>query len=168
MCNWLLSIIDFYERQNNFDNFNILQNVMIFLMVINRLDLLQEMYLEDKHYRVLFKGLCTISKYKNTDVWPQFVSVQETFLIDYSVKSRFVDFLKKLQREASSLRTPVPEILFSFPVLNFVHGTWTPFKILSELPTLDSKIRAALAYFKQVTARWYVNVMYSVCVYCCH
>jgi len=166
MYHWLLSVINSYERQNNFEKFNILQNVMILLMVINKLDLLQELHLEDKHYRVLFKGLCTISDYKNTKGWPQFVSVQETFLMNYSMKSAFVEFLKKLQRKAASFGTPLPEILFSIPVLNFVQGAWTPFKVLNELPILDSKKRGAFTNFKQVAAKWYVCCcvcMQSVC-----
>jgi len=151
MRQWLFDVIISYKKQNNFGKFNILQNVIILLMVINKLDLLQEMNLEDSDYRVLFKGLCTIDDYKNTEVWPQFVSVQETFLTNYSMKSEFVDILKKLQNKALSYRTAVPEILFSFPILNFVQGTSIPFKVLSELPV--SK-RAAFAYFKKITARW--------------
>jgi len=154
MRQWFFDVINSYKGQNNFDKFNILQNIIILLMVISKLDLLQDISLEDNDYRVLFKGFCTISEYKNTEVWPQFVSVQETFLMKYSMKSEFVDVLRKLQKKASSFKIVVPEILFSFPVLNFVQGTSTPFKVLSELPVMNSTKKAAFAYFKQVTARW--------------
>ena len=55
MLSWLQDAIE--ELQSYDGIFNILQSVIILLMVICRLDLLK--VLEDKHYQVLFKGLCT-------------------------------------------------------------------------------------------------------------
>jgi len=155
MCQWLLFTIDSWEGQRISHKFNLLQNVMILLVVISNLDLFQELHLEGKHYKVLFKGLCTISEFKNAEVWPHFAFVQEAFLTNYTVKSKFVDILKKLQKKAKSLNVPIPEILFSFPVLNFIQGSWTPFKVMNELPNMNATRRATLRYFKEVTANWY-------------
>jgi len=97
-------------------------------------------------------------EFQNTEAWPQFVLVQKTFLMEYTIKSTFVSILIKLQRKSLSLGTPIPEILFSFPVYNFIKEVWRPFKVMNELPTtMDVKKKAALAYFKEVTANWYAT-----------
>jgi len=156
MYEWLVKIIDQYGKQENCNKFNILQNDIILLMVIKKLNLLQEMFLE-QHYKILFKGLCTISESKNIKIWPHFVEVKEDFLKNDQNKSEFIHFLKYMQKKALNFGSPIPEVLFSLPLLHFAQGVWKPFKVMTKLPTMDSGMRAAFYYFKEITAKWYVH-----------
>ena len=156
MYEWLVKIIDSYEKQENCYKFNILQCDIILLMIIKKLNLLEEMFLE-KHYQILFKGLCVIPEFKSTESWPDFVQVKEDFLKDDKNKSEFIQFLKYMQRKALNFGSPIPQVLFSLPLLHFAQGVWKPFEVMTKLPTMDSTIRSALSYFKEITAKWYVH-----------
>ena len=157
MVAWLLDII---EQLESFDGtFNILQSVIILLTVICKLDLLK--CLEHKHYPVLFKGLCMIP---DTGDWLDLVPIKESFLKDDRLKSEFVSFLKRMQY-SSGHKKPMIEVMFSFPMLHFAQGIWTPFKPIRDYVNFESSRKAALHHFKNVTAKWYVVIITNINVY---
>ena len=142
---------------------NFLQSAMILLLVIHRLDslLLQDgfnyflKFLEEKHYRVLFQGLCTIPDWKcNSENWPDFTSLEKLFFKSTKVKADIVYVLTNMHRKVSSFKQSVPEVLFSFPVFHFVKGTWQPFKDATELVIFVSEIKGPFIYFKDITTKW--------------
>ena len=148
---WLLDII---EQLENYDRtFNILQSVIILLSVMYKLDLLNS--LEHKHYVVLFRGLCTIPE---TGVWSDLVSIHEAFLKDDRLKSELVRILKRIMQYSSEHKKPIIEVMFSFPMLHFAQGVWTPFKPITDYVNFDTSRRAALYHFKCMTVKWYVII----------
>ena len=147
---WLQDII---EQLENYDGtFNILQSVIILLSVICKLDLLK--FLEHKHYPVLFRGLCTVP---DTGVWSDLVPIKETVLKDDKLKSELVNILKRMQH-SSEHKKPIIEVMFSFPMLHFAQGVWTPFKPITDYINFDTSRKAALQHFKNMTVKWYVNI----------
>ena len=143
--------------------FNFLQSAMILLLVIHRLDslLLSDGYnyflkfLEEKHYKVLFQGLCIIPDWKsNTENWPDFTSVQELFFKSNQVKADIVHVLTNMHRKVPNFKQAVPEVLFSMPVFHFAKGIWEPFKDAAKLLTFVSEIKGSFNYFKDTTAKW--------------
>lgn len=143
--------------------FNFLQSALILLLVIRRLDslLLQDgfnyflKFLEEKHYRVLFQGLCTIPDWENnSENWPDFTLFGEIFFKSAKVKADIVYVLTNMHRKVPNFRQSVPEVLFSFPVLHFAKGSWQPFKDATELLVFVSEIKGAFNYFKDTTIKW--------------
>ena len=154
MVGWLRDTIE--ELQSHDGTFNILQSVMILLMVICRLELLGTKFLEDKHHRVLFKGLCTIPELTDTGDWLDLIPIKESFLKDDRLKAEFVPFLKRIHRTSHDRKNPMIEVIFSFPMLHFAEGLWTPFKPITDFVHFDSSRKAALDHFKKTTTNWYV------------
>ena len=149
MLAWLKNII---EELHAYDGtFNILQTVMILVMIVGRLKLLDMIALEDKHYQVLFKGLCTIPEFMNTNDWSHLIPIKESFLKNDALKSDFVYFLKQMQHKP---KKPIIEVIFSFPMLHFAQGVWIPFNSIITYLNFDSSRKAALNYFKQVAIKW--------------
>ena len=147
---WLQDII---EQLENYDGtFNILQSVIILLSVICKLDLLK--FLEHKHYPVLFRGLCMIPE---TDVWSDLVPIKETFLKDARPRLELVTILKRMQF-SSEHKKPIIEVMFSFPMLHFAQGVWTPFKPITDYVNFDKSKGEALRHFKCMTVKWYAVI----------
>ena len=154
MLAWL---VDTIKALQNYDGtFNILQSVIILLMIIARLDLLKS--LEDKHYQMLFKGLCTIPEFTDIDAWPDLMPIKESFFKNDRLKSELTGLLKEMQYKSCRSKKPIIEVIFSFPMLHFVQGVWKPFKPITDYVIFDSSRKAALHHFKDVTVKWYVNV----------
>ena len=152
MSSWLQDVIE--ELQSYDGTFNILQSVIILLMIVYRLEL--DKFLEDKHCQVLFKGLCTIPEFTNTDDWPDLMPIKESFLKNDKLKSELVNFLKRIQLKSCwSTRNPIVEVIFSFPMLHFAQGLWKPFQPIVDFVNFESSKNAALKHFKEVTAKWY-------------
>ena len=136
--------------------FNVLQSTLILLLVIHRLDnFLQNgnndflKLLEERHYKVLFQALCTIPDWcRNTKSWPDFLAIEEQFI---GVKADIVHVLINMQRKASYFRQPIPEVLFSFPILHFAQGVWQPFK---DVLTCGPELNTSFSYFKEITTKW--------------
>ena len=150
MVAWLGDII---EQLENYDGtFNILQSVIILLSVICKLDLLK--FLEHKHYPVLFRGLCTIPE---TGIWSDLTPIKETVLKDDGLKSELVKILKRMQC-SSEHKKLIIEVMFSFPMLHFAQGVWTPFKPITDYINFDTSRRAALHHFKNMTVKWYTII----------
>ena len=154
MLTWLLDIIE--VLQNYDGTFNILQSIIILLMVISRLNLLKS--LEDKHYQVLFKGLCTIPDFTDIDSWPDLVPIKESFFKNDRLKSELTGLLKQMQYNNCWSKKPMIEVIFSFPMLHFVQGVWKPFKPITDYIIFDSSKKAALYRFKDITVKWYVDI----------
>lgn len=140
--------------------FNVLQSAMVLLLVIHRLDCLLQQdggnyfskFLEEKHCKVLFQGLCTIPDWKgNTENWPDFTLVEEHF---DKMKADIVHVLTKMHRKVSGFKQPIPEVLFSIPIFHFAKGTWKPFKDATKLLTFTSEIKGSFNYFKELTTKW--------------
>ena len=127
-------------------------------MVICRLDLLK--FLEDKHHQVLFKGLCTIPEFTDTDAWPDLIPIKESFLKNDRLKFELTHFLKQIQHKSRWFKNPIVEVIFSFPMLHFAQGLWKPFEPIVDFVNFESSRRAALNHFKDITAKWY-----TVCIY---
>ena len=161
MVAWLKQVIE--ELQNYDGTFNILQSVIILLMVICRLDL-DLKFLEENHYKVLFKGLCRIPEFADTNDWPHLMPIRESLLKEDKLKSEFIHFLKKIQRKSCQLKKPLVELIFSFPMLHFAQGVWSPFKPIVDFINFESSRRAALNYFKDITANWYIVNYNVVCI----
>ena len=155
MVVWLQHIIE--ELQNCDGTFNILQSVIILLMVICRLKV-DLKFLEENHYQVLFEGLCRIPESVDVEEWPHLMSIRESFLKDDILKSEFIRFLKQIQRKSRQLKKPLVEVIFSFPMLHFAQGVWSPFKPIKDFIYFDSSKQAALNHFKDVTANWYIDI----------
>ena len=163
MCRWLKETIDSVGaklQQTHEKMFNILQNTIILLVVICKLDLsvVHDDYkfflksFEEKHYRVLFQGLCTIPSWKNNaKSWPDFTSVEE-LLSKSDIKKYIVDVLTNMHK--STFKPSLPEVLFSIPIFHFAQGVWKPFKDASELLTFDFTTKKAFKYFKETTTEW--------------
>ena len=138
--------------------FNVLQSALILLLVIHRLDdlLLQDGYkyflkfLEEKHYKVLFQGLCTIPDWRNnTKSWPDFLLIKEQFL---KSKADIAHVLTKMHNKVSQFSQLIPEILFSFPVFHFAKGMWEPFEACL---TYGPELKGSFNYFKEITTmKW--------------
>ena len=152
-------------QQKQDKQFNVLQSAMILLLVINKLDssLIQECegfnyflnVLEEKHYRVLFQGLCTIPDWKgNTENWPDFTSVKELLFKFAKIKADVVHVLTNMHRVVSSGKQPIPEVLFSMPIFHFAKGIWEPFKDATELVTPCPEIKTTFVHFKETTKNW--------------
>ena len=166
MCKWLMETTDSYGtklQQRPDKMFNILQSTIILLVVIHRLNLL--VYdecnyflkcLEEKHYQVLFQGLCTIPDWKNNpEDWPDFRSIEELlFKFDKKIKTDIVDVLISMYMKASHFKQSMPEVLFSFPIFHFAKGVWKPFKDATKLQTFNSEINGAFHYFKETATKW--------------
>ena len=161
MCKWLMDTIDSFgtKLQQKHDKiFNTLQNTIILLVVIRRLNSLirdDNNYffkcLEEKHYRVLFQGLCTIPDWKNSDEnWPDYTS-NEKLLLKHDIKEDVVHVLICMHKNCKQL---IPEVLFSIPIFHFVKGIWEPFKDATKLLTFDSETKRAFGYFKDATSKW--------------
>ena len=140
--------------------FSVLQSTIILLLIIRRLDsLLQQdgynyclKFLEEKHYKVLFQGLCTMPDWKhNTKNWNDFALMEELFS---KSKVDVIHVLTNMHRKVPNFRQPLPEVLFSFPIFHFAKGTWEPFKEATELVTFSSEITGSFNYFKEITKRW--------------
>ena len=136
---------------------NVLQSALILLLVIRRLDnlLLQDGYnyflkfLEERHYKVLFQGLCTIPNWRNnTNSWPDFLIIEEQFI---RIKADIVHVLTNMQRKAPHFRQHIPEVLFSIPILHFAQGVWEPFK---DVLTYGPEFNRSFSYFKEITTKW--------------
>ena len=153
MSSWLQDVIE--DLQSYDGKFNILQSVIILLMVVCRLELDKLDFLEDKHYQVLFKGLCTIPEFTDTDGWPDLMPIKESFLKNDKLKSELVIFMKQIQRKSHWLKKPIVEVIFSFPMLHFAQGVWKPFQPIVDIVHFESSRKAALNHFKDVTAKWY-------------
>ena len=154
MSSWLQDVIE--ELQSYDGKFNILQSVIILIMVICRLELDK---LEDKHYQVLFKGLCTIPEFTDTDGWPDLMPIKESFLKNDKLKSELVIFMKQIQRKSHWFKKPIVEVIFSFPMLHFAQGLWKPFQPIMDFVNFESSKKAALNHFKDVTAKWYTYII---------
>ena len=138
--------------------FNVLQSALILLLVIRRLDnlLLQDGYnyflkfLEEKHYKVLFKGLCTISDGRsNTKSWSDFSLIEEQF---FKSKNDIVYVLTDMHRKVPQFTQLIPEVLFSFPIFHFAKRIWEPFK---HCLTCGPELKESFSYFKEITAtKW--------------
>ena len=148
------------QKQNKM--FNILQSAVILLMVICKLDsfLLQDgsnyflKFLEEKHYRILFKGLCTIPDWKSdSENWAGFTSVEELFFKSAEMKKDIVHILTSMYRKVSSFKE-LPEVLFSIPVFHFAKGLWEPFKDATHILTFGLEIRASFNHFKELITKW--------------
>ena len=140
--------------------FCVLQSTIILLLIIRRVDsLLQQdgynyclKFLEEKHYKVLFQGLCMMPDWKHsTKNWTDFALIEELFS---KSKVDVVHVLTNMHRKVPSFRQPLPEVLFSFPIFHFAKGTWKPFKEATELVTFNSEITGSFIYFKDATKRW--------------
>ena len=139
---------------------NVLQSTLILLLVIRRLDnlLLQDGYnyflkfLEERHYKVLFQGLCTIPDWrKNTKSWPDFSLMEEQFFKSNKIKADIVHVLTYMHRQALQFRQLIPEVLFSFPIYHFAKGVWQPFK---DVLTCGPELNRSFSYFKEITTKW--------------
>ena len=145
--------------------FNILQSTLILLLVIHKLDDLSlqhgENYfsnsLAEKHYRALFKGLCTIPDWKsNTKSWQDFALIWEIFFKPNKIKADIVDVLTAMHKRASRLKQLIPEVVFSIPIFHFAQGVWEPFRDVTEVLTYGSEMKGPFNYFKEITTKWYV------------
>lgn len=164
MSKWLVETIDSFGikvQQKQDKQFNILQSAIILLLVIHRLDslLLRDGYnyflkfLEEKHYRVLFQGLCTIPDWEsNTENWPDFAAIEGVLFKSNTIKGAMVDVLINMHRRVS--RQSMPEVLFSIPVFHFAKGMWEPFKDVTKLLTIGPDIRGSFNNFKETTTKW--------------
>ena len=152
MLSWLQDVIE--ELQSYDGTFNILQSVIILLMVICRLEL--DKFLEDKHYQVLFKGLCIIPEFTDTNAWPDLIPIKESFLKNDRLKKELVNFMKRIHHKSHGFKKPIIEVIFSFPILHFAQGVWTPFKPIADFVHFESSRKAALNHFKDITAKWYI------------
>ena len=148
-------------QQKQDKQFNVLQSAMILLLVIDRLDssLAQDgfsyflRFLEEKHYKVLFQGLCTIPDWKsNTENWPDLTSVEGVFFKFPKIKADIVHILTIMHRAVSNRKQPMPEVLFSMPIFHFAKGIWEPFKDATELVSPGPQITTTFMYFKETTA----------------
>lgn len=161
MCKWLMETIDSFgtklqQRQDKMCN--TLQSTIILLVVIRRLNLLvRDDYnyllkcLEEKHYRILFQGLCTIPGWKDSaENWPDFAS-NEKLLFKSDIKEDVVHVLTSMHKNC---KQSLPEVLFSIPIFHFVKGVWRPFKDATKLLTFDSETKKAFMYFKEATTKW--------------
>ena len=157
MLSWLRDVTE--ELQSYDGKFNILQSVVILLMVMCRLEL--DKFLEDKHYQILFKGLCTMPEFTDSDGWSDLMPIKDSFLKNDTLKSELVRFLKRTQHKSRELKRPILEVIFSFPVLHFAQGVWTPFKPIENFVHFDSSRKAALNHFKGITAKWYIYISKS-------
>ena len=136
--------------------FNVLQSALILLLVIRRLDdlLLQDGYnyflkfLEEKHYKVLLQGLCTVPDWRsNTKSWPDFLLIEDQFL---KSKNDVVHILTSMHRKTPQFRQLIPEVIFSFPIFHFAKGTWEPFK---DCLTYGPELKGSFNYFKEITTQ---------------
>ena len=153
MESWLQHVTE--ELQNYYGTFNILQSVIIVLMVICKLKEIDLKFLEEKHYQVLFKGLCRIPEFANINAWPDLIPIRESFLKHNKLKSELTHFLKIIQRKSCESKKPLIEVIFSFPMLHFAQGVWSPFKTITDFVNFDeSSRRAALNHFKEITTNW--------------
>ena len=164
MSKWLVETIDSFGikmQQKQDKQFNVLQSAMILLIVIHRLDsiLLHDGYnyflkdLEEKHYRVLFQGLCTIPDWKsNIENWPDFTAIEGVLFKSNTIKRHIVDVLIKMHRRVSS--QSIPEVLFSIPIFHFAKGMWEPFKDVTKLLTIGPEFRGSFNQFKETTTKW--------------
>ena len=150
MISWLQDVIE--ELQSYDRTFNILQSVVILLTIVCKLNL--DKFLEDKHYEVLFKGLCTIPEFTDTHEWPDLMLINESFLKSDRLKSELVFALKRIQLKNWRSKSPMVEVIFSFPLLHFAQGLWAPFKPITDIVNFESSRKEALSYFKHVTAKW--------------
>ena len=138
--------------------FNVLQSALILLLVIHRLDnlLLQDgnnyflKFLEVKHYKVLFQGLCTIPDWRNnTKSWPDFLLIAEQFS---QSKADIAHILTNMHGKVSQFRQLMPEVLFSFPIFHFAKGVWKP---LTDCLTYGPELKGSFSYFKEITTtKW--------------
>ena len=140
--------------------FNVLQNTLMLLLVIRRLDdlLLQDGYnyflkfLEANHYKVLFQGLCTIPDWRNNvKNWQEFSSIKKQFFTSNKIKADIIHVLTYMHRQAPHFRQLIPEVLFSFPFYHFVQGVWEPFK---DVLTYSPELKKSFSYFKEMTTKW--------------
>ena len=151
MSSWLQGVIE--ELQSYDGKFNILQSVIILLVVVCKLDALK--FLEDRHYQVLFKGLCTIPEFTDTDAWPDLIPIKESFLQNDRLKLELFYCLKRIQHKSHGFKKPIVEVIFSFPMLHFAQGLWKPFEPIVDIVHFESSKKAALNHFKNITANWY-------------
>ena len=154
MTSWLLEIIEFYEKLQNRDaTFNSLQWILVLLLIMQRLDLLKENVLEAKHYQILFTELCLLSHSEiSNSNWLHFTAVEENMLRSENLRKMLVNVLTYMQTKA---KQPMPEILFSFPILHFAQGLCVPFAEISVLP-MDCT--SAFFHFKSTTYKWLVII----------
>ena len=151
MLSWLQDVTE--ELQSYDGTFNIFQSVVILLMVMFKLEL--DKFLEEKHYQMLFKGLCTIPEFTDSDGWPDLTLIKDSVLKNDRLKSELVHVLKRTQHKSRELKKPIIEVIFSFPILHFAQGVWTPFKpIVDFVNFAESSKKAALNHFKDITTKW--------------
>lgn len=160
MLAWLCDIIE--ELENCDRTYNVLRSVIVLLTVICKLNSLNQ--LEINHYQVLFKGLCMIP---DTGDWLDLVLIKESFLKDVKQKSELVTNLIQMQRNSHWRKKSLIEVIFSFPMLHFAQGIWTPFEPITDHINFESSKRAAWDHFKSVTVKWYViQLVHFKNVYC--
>jgi len=151
MIKFLLEIIDSYENSQKHDvNFNRLQWIIVVLFVLWDLGFLSESFLEPKHYQILFKELCVTPH--SIARLTHFNEVQETILISEMLRKKLFSLLKYIQNKMTYLKSPITEIMFSFPMLHFAQGVCVPLADISILPIANAK--SALQHFKTTTERW--------------
>ena len=158
-----IDTFDSKVKQKQDGMFNILQGALILLLVINRLDDLSlhgDYYyflnsLAEKHYRALFKGLCTIPDWRSsTNIWPEFTLIEKVFFKSNIMKADIVRVLTAMYEKASCFRQAIPEVLFSIPIFHFAQGVWEPFKDATEVLTHGSEIEKPFDCFKGITTKW--------------
>ena len=157
MVKWLLEVIDSYDKLQERDvRFNSLQWIMVLLFVLWHLEFLKENLIDTKYYQILFRELCVLPHSEiNSSKWSHFSAVEENILRSNQLSEIFVTLLKYMHTKA---RQPMPEILFSFPMLHFAQGLCTPFADSSVLPIVSPDSKFTFYHFKNVTTKWFVNV----------
>ena len=163
MVKWLLEVIDSYEKLKERDvRFNSLLWVMVLLLVLWHLDFLKENLIDFQYYQILFRELCVIPKSEiSNNRWSHFTAVEEYILRSSHLSERFVELLKYMQSKA---RQPMPEILFSFPILHFAQGYCTPFADASILPFANTDSKFAFNHFKIIASKWFVHMYSYICI----
>jgi len=162
MVKWLLEVIDSYDKLKERDErFNSLQWIMVLLFVLWNLEFLKD--IDTKYYQILFRELCVLPHSEiNSKKWSHFIAVEENILRSNQLSEIFITLLKYMHNKA---RQPMPEILFSFPILHFAEGLCTPFGDVSILPIVSTDSKMAFNHFKYITSKWFVNVCVCVLVY---
>jgi len=154
MFKWLLEVIDFYEKPMQHDvNFHSLQRILVVLVVSWDLEFLRDF--EVKYYQILFKELCVIPPSMSKQLYIS--TVEENVLRSDLLRTKVVSIIKWMQIKTVSFKQPIPEILFSFPILHFALRLCVPFADASSLPIINSDTRSALQHFKYSTRNWYVK-----------
>ena len=157
MVKWLLEVIDSYDKLKERDvRFNSLQWIVVLLFVLWNLEFLKENLIDTKYYQILFRELCMIPHSEiSSNKWSHFTAVEENILRSSQLSEEFVKLLKYMHTKA---RQPMPEILFSFPILHFAEGLCTPFADVSTVLTVSMDSKSALYHFRNIANRWFVNM----------